>query len=58
MDIDRNEEVSGGVGSILYRRIVAPVDDRHPFDLESYVSNYAGKPRLILSRRSDKSTSK
>ena len=23
-------------------RIIAPVDDAHPFDLEGYISNYSG----------------
>lgn len=27
--------------------IVLPVDEAHPFDLESYISNYSGKTPVI-----------
>ncbi len=45
MEIDRAEEGSAA-GNIATspRRIIAPVDDEHPFDLDSYISNYSGKP--------------
>ena len=43
MDIDRVEETHGSSSTQPARRqIVLPVDDAHPFDLESYISNYTG----------------
>ena len=45
MDIDRVEEAQNGSSSTppTKRQIVLPVDDAHPFDLESYSSNYTGQ---------------
>ena len=44
MDIDRVEETQHGSSSTqaTKRQTVLPVDDTHPFDLESYISNYPG----------------
>ena len=44
MDVDRIEEAQQGPSkpSNIRRTLVVPVDDAHPFDLESYISNYSG----------------
>ena len=44
MDIDRVEETQHSSSSTqpMRRQIALPVDDAHPFDLESYSSNYTG----------------
>ena len=41
MDIDRVEDNTAGVS--VQTRVLVPVDDNHPFDLESYISNYSGE---------------
>ena len=41
MDIDRVEDGSSSTQPTR-KQIVLPVDDAHPFDLESYISNYTG----------------
>ncbi|KAF8153316.1 26S proteasome subunit RPN7-domain-containing protein [Crassisporium funariophilum] len=48
MDIDRIEEAQQGSSSTppTRRTIVVPVDDAHPFDLESYISNYTGRTAI------------
>jgi COP9 signalosome complex subunit 1 len=42
MDIDRLEEAQEASHKNYPRRLVIPVDDAHPFDLEGYISNYSG----------------
>jgi hypothetical protein len=32
------------------RHLTVPVDDAHPFDLDSYISNYTGAQRSCPSR--------
>ncbi|KAF8801237.1 PCI-domain-containing protein [Phlegmacium glaucopus] len=49
MDIDRVEEAQHGGSSSTQptrKQIVLPVDDAHPFDLESYSSNYTGRTSI------------
>jgi COP9 signalosome complex subunit 1 len=48
MDIDRVEETQHGSSSTqpTRRQIALPVDDAHPFDLESYSSNYTGRTSI------------
>ncbi|GLB33369.1 putative 26S proteasome subunit RPN7 [Lyophyllum shimeji] len=51
MDIDDENQQSTSSQPQPSRRIIAPVDEAHPFDLESYISNYSGRTaidRLIL----------
>ena len=43
MDIDGSDDVLLSSGSQpTVKRITVPVDDAHPFDLDSYISNYTG----------------
>jgi len=45
MDVDRVEETQHGSSStqLTKKQVVLPVDDAHPFDLESYSLNYTGR---------------
>ncbi|KAK0447207.1 26S proteasome subunit RPN7-domain-containing protein [Armillaria borealis] len=43
MDIDAPEENTQASTSQPKRSFTVPVDDVHPFDLESYISNYSGR---------------
>ncbi|KAK0460584.1 26S proteasome subunit RPN7-domain-containing protein [Desarmillaria tabescens] len=43
MDIDVPEENTQASTSQPKRSFTVPVDDAHPFDLESYISNYSGR---------------
>lgn len=44
MDIDVLEiQSSYHTQSISKKQITAPVDDAHPFDLDSYISAYSGQ---------------
>ncbi len=43
MDIDAPEENAQASTSQPKRSFTVPVDDAHPFDLESYISNYSGR---------------
>ncbi|KAF9531186.1 26S proteasome subunit RPN7-domain-containing protein [Crepidotus variabilis] len=47
MDIDRVEDNLPGSSSFAApKRIIAPVDEAHPFDLDSYISNYSGRTAI------------
>ncbi|KDR76888.1 hypothetical protein GALMADRAFT_245996 [Galerina marginata CBS 339.88] len=46
MDIDRIEESQSQQATTSSRRIVLPVDDAHPFDLDGYISNYSGRTAI------------
>ncbi|KAF8064961.1 26S proteasome subunit RPN7-domain-containing protein [Lyophyllum atratum] len=51
MDVDDDNQQSTSSQPQPSRRVMAPVDEAHPFDLESYISNYSGRTaidRLIL----------
>jgi COP9 signalosome complex subunit 1 len=41
MDIDISEDIPQ-TSSSTARKLVVPVDDAHPFDLDAYISNYTG----------------
>lgn len=49
MDIDQIEEAQAAAPIQTRRTFVVPVDDAHPFDLESYISNYSGEPKAYPS---------
>ena len=43
MDVDEDTTQQSTSSQLPSRtRIIAPVDDAHPFDLEGYISNYSG----------------
>ncbi|KAG7445325.1 G protein pathway suppressor 1 [Guyanagaster necrorhizus] len=48
MDVDAPEENTQASTSQPKRSFTVPVDDAHPFDLESYISNYSG--RTVVDR--------
>lgn len=43
MDIDISEIPNYGAQSETKRTFTVPVDDAHPFDLDSYISGYSGR---------------
>lgn len=43
MDMDIAEITSQNTQSEERKHLIAPVDDAHPFDLDSYISGYSGK---------------
>ncbi|RDB17140.1 COP9 signalosome complex subunit 1, partial [Hypsizygus marmoreus] len=46
MDIDEDNQQSGSSQTQPSRRIIATVDEAHPFDLESYIANYTGRTAI------------
>jgi COP9 signalosome complex subunit 1 len=50
MDVDEDTTIQQSTSSQPQprTRIIAPVDDAHPFDLEGYISNYTGSTPLIF----------
>ncbi|KAF9484272.1 G protein pathway suppressor 1 [Pholiota conissans] len=46
MEIDQIEEAQAAAPQTTRRALVVPVDDAHPFDLESYISNYSGRTAI------------
>ena len=42
MDIDYEEGTQTQNTNAGKKRIIAPVDDAHPFDLDGYIANYTG----------------
>jgi COP9 signalosome complex subunit 1 len=43
MDVDEDTVQQSTSSQLPSRtRIIVPVDDAHPFDLEGYISNYSG----------------
>ncbi|KAF8240594.1 hypothetical protein L208DRAFT_1449465 [Tricholoma matsutake] len=45
MDVDE-DTIQQSTSSQARTRIIAPVDDAHPFDLEGYISNYSGRTAI------------
>ncbi|KAF5373404.1 hypothetical protein D9615_009517 [Tricholomella constricta] len=43
---DENHQSTSTQQTQPSRRIIAPVDEAHPFDLESYISNYSGRTAI------------
>jgi len=50
MDVDRVDEPGPSTSNpnVAQKRLTVPVDDAHPFDLESYISNYSGAYPLLI----------
>jgi COP9 signalosome complex subunit 1 len=52
MDIDILETLPGynnsNTQSSGRKPFIAPVDDAHPFDLESYISGYSGQSKSLI----------
>lgn len=57
VDIVEDSKIQEGTSSSDKKFIVLPVDEAHPFDLESYISNYSGENHIrCLFQRETKET--